>query len=371
VTTLAQSKLFSVLPKEELEQILQAAVERDYADGEVIFKEGDPGNGVFVVKNGRVELSSTPQIATNLVLSTMEPGDFFGEMAVIDEQPRSACAKAVGSCTVYFLDSEVIRRMISCSPAFSMNLLKEISFRLRRVNQKHMRELLQAERLNVIGRFAQSIVHDLKNPLSVLMLALELTNQDQELSPATRGHLELARKQIDRIQDLLGDILEFTQGVSSSIPPKKLAYGDLVNQVAKSIRRETESKDVLIETGAIPPGIELSFDSKRISRVLVNLINNAVELMADGGRVKIEVYVKDDVVVTEVVDNGPGIAPEILPRLFEPFATHGKVKGTGLGLSMCQRIIQDHGGWIRGANRPEGGAVFSFGLPSKRRESAR
>jgi len=68
-------------------------------------------------------------------------------------------------------------------------------------------------------------------------------------------------------------------------------------------------------------------------------------------------------VITEIEDTGPGIAPEVEGRLFEPFATHGKIHGTGLGLSICKRIIEDHHGWIKARNEPGRGAVFSFGLP--------
>ena len=67
--------------------------------------------------------------------------------------------------------------------------------------------------------------------------------------------------------------------------------------------------------------------------------------------------------VTELADSGPGIAPEVAPRLFEAFVTHGKEHGTGLGISICKRILEDHQGWISARNAPGGGAVFSFGLP--------
>ena len=73
--------------------------------------------------------------------------------------------------------------------------------------------------------------------------------------------------------------------------------------------------------------------------------------------------VDGDAVATDIQDSGRGIAPEILDRLFEPFATHGKSKGTGLGLSICQRIIEEHGGRISAHNAPSGGAVFRFTLP--------
>jgi len=75
-------------------------------------------------------------------------------------------------------------------------------------------------------------------------------------------------------------------------------------------------------------------------------------------------------VVTELEDGGPGIAPEMAGQLFQVFATHGKAHGTGLGLFICKRILTDHGGWIAARNLPDGGAVFSFGLPRRPPEAA-
>ena len=75
-------------------------------------------------------------------------------------------------------------------------------------------------------------------------------------------------------------------------------------------------------------------------------------------------------VITEIEDTGKGIAPEILPRLFEAFATFGKAKGTGLGLSICKKVIEDHRGWIRARSEPGKGAVFSFSLPVNAKAAA-
>jgi signal transduction histidine kinase len=88
--------------------------------------------------------------------------------------------------------------------------------------------------------------------------------------------------------------------------------------------------------------------------------------MPDGGVIKLRFQVTDREVLTELEDSGKGIAPEILERLFEPFATYGKASGTGLGLSIAKRIIQEHGGCISARNSVSGGAVFSFMLPRKR-----
>jgi len=360
---LADSKLFAGLPAEDLDAIVRAAQEFCYSPGQKIFSAGDPGNGVYVVKDGEVELSGNLGISAQHVLSRMQEGDFFGELAVLDDQARSAHATAVRASTVFFIPRERILEVLSHSPVLSMRLLREISFRLRQVNEDHLQEMLQAERLSSVGRFAQSIIHDLKNPLTVIGLSADLASRDQQLSDPTRRKLVLVRKQVDRIEDLVGDVLEFTRGAPPNASRGKIAYGEFVQKVIGTLQDEASLRSISIKL-AVPPGeVEVFCDPKRISRVLVNLVNNALDFLSEDGSVTVSFSVKDREVVTEVADTGPGISPEVLNRLFQPFTTHGKVHGTGLGLSICQRILVDHSGWIRGANRPEGGAVFSFGLP--------
>ena len=112
-----------------------------------------------------------------------------------------------------------------------------------------------------------------------------------------------------------------------------------------------------------PPGVQ-RFDPRRIRRVILNLTGNAVEMMPDGGRITMRFQQGGNEVITEIQDDGPGIAPEIAAKLFQPFVTFGKQHGTGLGLSICKRIIEDHGGRISPVTRrPAKGAIFSFTLP--------
>src|SRR6266404_2546626 len=288
-------------------------------------------------------------------------------MAVIDQKPRSACATAAQPTLLYFISCGDMQVLVERSPALAMALLREISQRLREFNRQYVREVLQGERLSIFGRFARSIVHDLKNPLNIIGITADMADM-QQATPEHRRQAKIRiRKQVDRISDLINEILEFTQGTHNDFVPALTDYGAFVRQLLEEIRLEIGLRSVELELNAPAQSLELLLDPKRLRRVFENLIHNATDAMSEGGKVVVRILPEDQEVVTEIEDAGPGIAPEMAEHLFEAFATHGKAHGTGLGLSICKRIIQDHHGWIGARNKEGRGAVFSFGLPRPKR----
>src|SRR5208337_2876138 len=120
----------------------------------------------------------------------------------------------------------------------------------------------------------------------------------------------------------------------------------------------------------IPPEIELPLERNRMERVFLNLIGNSLEAMPGGGVVRLTAVVAGGSVVVHVEDNGPGIAPEIRPRLFQPFVTAGKRNGMGLGLALTRQTLIEHGGDMWVDSQPGRGARFSFRLPGARAAQA-
>jgi len=367
VVQLEASKLFSQLPSSDLAALRQIASERRFDAGTEIFKEGDRGDGLYVVKDGLVEISGLLSSQVRQVFSRLGPGEIFGEMAVIDQKPRSACATAAQPTLLYFISCGDMQALVERSPALAMALLREISHRLREFNRQYVREVLQGERLAIVGRFARSIVHDLKNPLNIIGITADMAEMHQATPEHRRQAKIRIRKQVDRISDLINEILEFTQGTHNDFVPAPTDYAALVRQLVEDIRPEVGLKSVELELDAPAQKLELLLDPKRLRRVFENLIHNATDAMSDGGKVTVRILPKEQEVVTEIEDVGPGIAPEMADHLFEAFATYGKAQGTGLGLSICKRIIEDHQGWIAAWNKEGRGAVFSFGLPRPKR----
>jgi signal transduction histidine kinase len=359
---LETSKLFRNLSQAEQERLRTIARECSFPKDANIFKEGDAGDGIYVIKEGAVEISVAMSPTVRRVFARLQSGEIFGEMAVLELKPRSASAIAAADTKVYFVPRDELLLMLERSPALALELLREISQRLRDFNKRYIDETIQAERLAVIGRFARSIIHDLKNPLSIISMSSELITMERAKPESRQNARARIRKQVERIGDLIGDILDFTNGSQPRTAIGNTDYAEFVRSVLDEIRPDVELRGVTIESNPAP-GTSLPMDPKRVRRVFHNLIANAVDVMPGGGKIFVRYRVENGEMITEIEDTGSGIAPEIADTLFEAFATFGKEHGTGLGLSICKKIIEDHRGRIWARNEPGRGAVFAFTLP--------
>jgi signal transduction histidine kinase len=363
MVTLETNKLFNRLAPAELGALSKAARQLSYSPGQQIFKEGDPGDGIYVVRTGRVQISALLDNGERHVFSQVTPGDFFGEMAVLDDQPRSATASADQPTTVHFIPRDEVLKLLRRCPEMGITLVQEISGRLREFNHQYIDKLLQTERMALVGRFASSIVHDLKNPLTVISMSAGLLCAGKSSEETRKAGEERINKQIDRITTLINEILEFTQGGGARPEMARTDYQTFVTGLLEEMRDELALSSISITCESPPPAIAVSLNPKRLGRVFYNLVGNAVDAMSGGGEIKVRFALTETEVITEIEDSGHGIAPEVLDHLFEAFVTFGKPRGTGLGLSITQKIIEEHHGKISARNRPGGGAIFSFTLP--------
>jgi signal transduction histidine kinase len=363
MVTLESFHLFRSLAPDELQILRSITQERKVAAGGEIFSEGDPGDGLYFVKSGLVEISGLINAGARRVFSQIGPGEIFGEMAVIEDRPRSATAAALKQTEIYFVPRNEMLSLLQRSPALALNMLQEISHRLRDFNQLHLREVVQAERLAVVGNFARSIIHDLKTPLTIIGLSADMACMATSTAEKRAQAQERIRKQVLRINDMVGDILEYTRSNHDDTALGPANYADFIKEILPELQAETENKSVRIELQGEPPAAKLLLDSRRLRRVFFNLVHNATDFMLDGGKILLRFTGDGKEIITEIEDTGPGIAPLIADKLFQPFATHGKSHGTGLGLSICKKIVEDHKGRIWTRTESKRGAIFCFALP--------
>lgn len=228
------------------------------------------------------------------------------------------------------------------------------------------RALRRSERLAFIGRIATGVAHEIGAPLNVIYARAGqlLTLVDGPLN-ARQRHISIIRAQSERITRIVRELLDLAHPVE--LRKDRIDLSNLIAGSVELIETEAARANVVVET-RIPDGVMIHVDRESLQQVLMNIYLNAIQAMPKGGRLQIECrYVKNDrtFVAVRISDTGPGILPEHIGHIFEPFYTTKKVgHGTGLGLAVVGRIIEEHGGRIDAANNPESGASFTIYLPA-------
>ena len=260
----------------------------------------------------------------------------------------------------------------------------KVAERMRQVSrdlQIARREVMQSERLAAVGELAAGVAHESRNPLTSVKLLLQHAIRQANGPRLAESQIELILEEIGRMETIIQGLLDFSR------PPR-------LNRVPHDLRRTLQRALNLVDSRARQQGIEIiknfgnvelmvDGDTEKLHQVFVNLLINATEAMADGGDLNLEATIisrqspinvinspnaHENKAVQRVVqiviqDTGQGISDDVLPRLFEPFATT-KERGTGLGLAVSHRIVEEHSGTIYACNRPNGGAQFTLSIPA-------
>jgi signal transduction histidine kinase len=247
------------------------------------------------------------------------------------------------------------------------NLDRQLQYVVRRVEevaervQRQERNLLRAEQLAAVGQLAASVAHEVRNPLTAVKLLVEVALRQRQPKPLTPDDLRVIHGEIARLERIVQGLLDFAR-----LPTPRRTDCDLRDVIAGAVelaqgraRQQQVAFAVQAPEGPVPAAV----DRDQVHTVLVNLFLNALDAMPHGGRLEVHLAPgPDGGARLSVADTGTGIPPEMAARLFTPFAS-SKPTGTGLGLSISRRIIEEHGGTLTAANRPEGGACFTLVLP--------
>lgn len=367
MVALEESRFCRRLGSAEWEIARRGAETREFRAGHLIFNEGDAADGLYIVVSGLVEIYIFSSPGRSHTLSLIEPGDYFGDMAIFDGGGRSAAARAVGDSTTAFLPTDVVMRLLDQSPVLAASLVRDASLRIRDFNRRFLTESLKAERAHLFDRLTRAIVHDFRNPLNVIGLAADLAAEPNASPEARKASRFRIRAQVEVMNRMLQEMLDFTRATPTRGALPQFRFDQFLRDLVLEWRGEAARRRVDLEF-ADPPEVMVRLDPPRFTRVFTNLVNNAFDAMVDkpNPRLSIVATREGDWVSVDFADNGRGVEPEHLGRLFEPFFTYGKTHGTGLGLAICERIALEHGGSITVQSRPGEGATFRVRLPLTR-----
>jgi signal transduction histidine kinase len=373
---------FKDLNEATINKIVAVCHRRTANAGEIIFQEGDDASNFFIVLDGTVEVWKDYNSREPDMLALHTRGHLFGEMALVDELPRSATVIAREKTELLFINREDFQKIIKEDAGIALSIMKSVSAMVRQSNESFVEglreknrnlekankelkeaqaELLKAERLSALGKFSSLILHDIRNPLSVIRGYAELVMFSPQNAEKTKNCANKIIAEADRINHLANELLDYSRGeirLNISIVGMK----DLIDQFCESIQERLASRHIAIRKKIDFPG-PLLLDKERILRALYNLADNARKAMPDGGTLSISVTAKGKTVFFEMADTGIGMSKEVQQHMFEPFYSFSKSGGTGLGMCIVKSIVEAHDGTLSFHSQENEGTSFIIALP--------
>lgn len=224
-------------------------------------------------------------------------------------------------------------------------------------------QMKRAERLAVIGRLAAGVAHEIRNPLASISGSIELLGTSPEGIDDNRALMEIITREIDRLNLMVSDLLDYANPQPVRIVKFDLAA--LVKETTSVFRQDRGLDRVTLESAddSITQGLFLRGDPGKLRQVVWNLLRNAAEALSDdGGTIEVRMSRSSGGAELEIRDDGRGIPAESLEKMFDPFFTT-KSRGSGLGLATCQNIVQEHHGTIRAESEEGKGCRVIVSLP--------
>ncbi len=231
---------------------------------------------------------------------------------------------------------------------------------------EQMKETLsRTERLATLGQVAAGIAHEIRNPLVGIGSTTSLLMEDFPNEDPKRQDLQTILKETRRLDRIVTQIVEYAR--PRDIVPGSFEMAALVEETLDLLRHPVDQKHLNVTATFSPELPALEADRDQVKQVVLNAIQNSIEVLGENGTIRVEAReeLRDGYrgLLTTIHDNGKGISPEDLPKIFDPFFTMGKRRGTGLGLAICRNIIEAHGGSIRAESQVGVGTVMSIWLP--------
>jgi signal transduction histidine kinase len=244
----------------------------------------------------------------------------------------------------------------------SHTLLQQRVEELQRELAEKNEELARKKRLAALGEMAAAVAHEIRNPLGGIGLCAGLLRR--EVSDERNGLLvEKIVVGVRNLNEVVESMLAFTRNIA--LNRVECSLNEILRGALASLAPEIEKSRTAVNVVA-PGEIGASVDAALLATAFSNIVRNAIQAMGDGGRLDVRLTPRSDgSAEISFKDSGPGIAEDVIEKIFNPFFT-GREGGTGLGLAIVHRIVEAHGARIIAENSSEGGAVFTISLPPER-----
>jgi signal transduction histidine kinase len=382
---LRRTYFFKGLLDDEIRLVASACAEEARDAGDVIFVEGATADRFYIVIDGRVEVWKNYYDAKPDLLAVHGPGHFFGEMALIDELPRSATVVAKDRARLLYLYRDDFRRLIKERSSIALSVMTAISYMVRSANEAYVEDLrkrnaelekayaqlqsaqaerLRGERLSTLGKFSSLILHDIRNPLSSLKGQLQLMGLSLDEPGKLEQRIKASLAELSKLERLANEFLDYSRG-EIRLDMSIARPGEILARLEESVKEKLARAGIRVER-EVRYDEPVILDAERVTRALQNLADNARKAMsAKGGVLSLKAYREGEQLSLEVADTGEGMSAEVLGRLFEPFYSASSQGGTGLGMLIVKNIVEAHGGTMRIGSKKGVGTRVVLRFPLK------
>ena len=250
-------------------------------------------------------------------------------------------------------------RLLNEIKGWNSELERRVAEKTLELEQAHA-EIMQAEKLATLGHLAAGMAHEIRNPLNAISLFSQILKPVLADDPERVGYIDKLLGEVDRIDDILIQLLASSKRPRGEIQPVFLQ--EVIERTLASFKEQLEAHDIKLESDletGLPP---IMANSAEVEQIFTNLFTNAIYEMRQGGELGVRLARDRDRIQIEVSDTGSGISPENLSKIFDPFYTT-KPKGTGFGLSVVLRIVTTYQGHIKALSEIEQGTVFKIEFP--------
>lgn len=373
---------FEELSDNDILSISKYCTAKTIEPGHILFNEGDPADMFYIIMSGEVEVWKAYGTDDEDMLAVHGSGKLFGEMALIDNLPRSATVKTKTHSRLLQIGEHDFQNMIRENSSVAFSIVRSLSSMVRKSNETFLEdlkernlelekansdlktaheELIKKERLSNLGKFSSMILHDLKNPISTVKAYTDLILMNTDVPEKTRKYILNIKFETERINNLASELLDYSRG-DIRLEMKIVDLEDFLAALENSIKRRFSSSNITIhfENKFTDHAV---FDFERMMRVMLNLSENARKALAGKGIFSVTAEKINNTLQFLVKDNGEGMSPDIQKHIFEPFYSSSRGGGTGLGMVIVKNIVEAHEGELSISSSSGLGTEIRIDLP--------
>lgn len=365
---LKKSQLFWRLSDAQIDRFMENYQQESYRAGEHIINEGDSSASLHIMEEGKVALMMEIRIGARTkkqaVIDVISTGQAFGWTSLSERQISDVSAVCIDDAKVLSFSGNLVRKLCETDPELDHKVGQEL---LRLVSDR----LSSAKA--TLAQILSVTSHDLRAPLATVQSCLDviLGGFTGEINDKQKELLEGSKLRISDLNSLINNILdvsfiEIRRPDFENVPP-----GEIIAGATGDVEGIARKRGILIKND-VPPDLPLvSGIPLRLQQVMTNLLGNAIKFSPAGSAVTISAKLAGDFLQVDVADEGIGITPQDLPRIFDDFyrGKNTEGEGVGLGLAIAKKLVEAHGGkiWVNSPNPLTGrGTIFSFTLPAAR-----